>query len=110
LAWLYTIARNLIADYHRSADRTVELVLDEQVVADTIHPESAAELGLTQDKLASALTHLTEEQRQVVILKFIEGYDNKSVAQMLGKPVGAVKSLQHRALASLRRILTRDEG
>jgi RNA polymerase sigma-70 factor (ECF subfamily) len=48
---------------------------------------------------------LTPDQRQVVILKFLEGWSNAEVAETLNKPVGAVKSLQHRALGALRRIL-----
>ena len=110
LAWLYTIARHLVANHHRSVGRRRQLDLDEQLVADTIHPEAAAELGLTQDRLAAALACLTEEQCQVIVLKFVEGYDNKAVAQMLNKPVGAVKSLQHRALVRLRGILESDDS
>ena len=105
LAWLYTIARNLVADYHRRAAKSEPLSLDEQLVADAVDPETAAEHSLTQDKLTAAIVHLTEDQRQVILLKFIEGLDNETVAQTLGKTVGSVKSLQHRALGALRRIL-----
>ena len=49
---------------------------------------------------------LTEEQRQVIILKFIEGMDNASVARVVGRSEGAVKSLQHRALVALRKMLS----
>ncbi|MBL7064892.1 MAG: sigma-70 family RNA polymerase sigma factor [Anaerolineae bacterium] len=98
LAWLYTIARNLITDYQRQAGQVMTLPFYEQLVTEAGDLEQAAERGLVQRRLAAALTHLTEDQRQVVILKFIEGLDNTEVARMLGKPVGAVKSLQHRAL------------
>ena len=77
-------------------------------MADTAGPEKIAELSLTQSRLAAAIERLTESQRQVILLKFIEGLDNETVAQTLDKPVGAVKSLQHRALAALRRILDRN--
>jgi len=105
LAWLYTIARNLITDHHRRGGQATILTLDEQLVAESGDLEQAAERGLAQRRLAAALPHLTKDQQQVIILKFIEGLDNAEVAQILGKPVGAVKSLQHRALAALRRIL-----
>jgi len=82
----------------------------EQLVTEAGDLEQAAERGLVQRRLAAALTHLTEDQRQVVILKFIEGLDNTEVARMLGKSVGAVKSLQHRALAALRRALEGNGG
>ena len=52
---------------------------------------------------------LTADQRQVIILKFYEGLTNQEVAASLEKPVGAVKSLQHRALQSMRRIYERDD-
>jgi RNA polymerase sigma-70 factor (ECF subfamily) len=108
LAWLYTIARNLITDHHRRTGQVTMLPLDEQLVAETDDLEQAAERGLAQRRLAAALVHLTEDQRQVIILKFIEGLNNAEVAQMLGKPVGAVKSLHPRALAALRRVLERN--
>lgn len=109
LAWLYTIARNLVTDYHRRAGRSPSLPLDEQLVARTASPEETAERSLTQEGLFAAIACLTEGQRQVVLLKFIEGLDNETAAQTLGKSVGAVKSLQHRALAELRQILEQND-
>jgi len=109
LAWLYTIARNLVTDHHRRGGQATILPLDEQLATESGNLERAAERGLAQRRLAAALPHLTEDQRQVIILKFIEGLDNAEVAQMMGKPVGAVKSLQHRALAALRRTLDKNE-
>ena len=58
--------------------------------------------------LAAALRHLTEEQRQVILLKFMEDLNNNQVALMLGKTEGAVKSLQHRALRALRRAIAKE--
>jgi len=110
LAWLYTIARNLVTDYRRRAGQAAMLPLDEQLVAEVDDMEQVTERGLAQRRLAAALTHLTEDQRQVIILKFIEGLNNAEVARTLGKSVGAVKSLQHRALAALRRALERNGG
>lgn len=105
LAWLYTIARNLVTDHHRRAGRSLPLPLDERLVASTDAPEETVEHRLAQHRLAAAVARLTEDQRQVILLKFVEGLDNETTAQTLGKSVGAVKSLQHRALAALRCIL-----
>jgi len=108
LAWLYTIARNLVADLHRQADH---LPLDE---ASEISTDGKADLArgvdrrIQADCLAAALQHLTEEQRQVVLLKFMEDLNNAQVARLLGKSEGAVKSLQHRALGALRRGLEKE--
>lgn len=108
LAWLYTIARNLVTDHRRQAARATMLPLEEQLVAKDDDVERAAEHGLTQRRLAAALVRLTQDQRQVILLKFVEGLNNNEAARVLDKPVGAVKSLQHRALAALRRVLERN--
>lgn len=108
LAWLYTIARHLVADHHRRAGRATMVPLDNGLVADSVDPEDAASLMLSQRRLAAALAELTEDQRQVVVLKFFEGLDNQTVAMIVDKSVGAVKSLQHRGLAALRRVYERE--
>ncbi len=102
LAWLYTIARNLVTDYYRRAGRFVPLSLEEQLTAGTVGPEEVVEHRLAQDRLVATMACLTEDQRQVILLKFVEGLDNETVARTLGKSVGAIKALQHRALAALR--------
>lgn len=104
LAWLYTIAHNLITDHYRHAGRPLPIPLDEEFVTSPA-AEDIAERVLAQHRLACAIARLTDDQRQVILLKFVEGLDNETVAQTMGKSLGAVKSLQHRALAALRRIL-----
>jgi RNA polymerase sigma-70 factor, ECF subfamily len=64
---------------------------------------------LTQRRLTIAITQLTEDQRQVILLRFIEGLDNATAAAVLSKSVNAIKALQHRALTSLRRILEKND-
>jgi RNA polymerase sigma-70 factor (ECF subfamily) len=106
LAWLYTIARNLISDYARHSQRRPTTVpLEEQLMTQLSNPGWSAEITLTQQMLATALSHLTEEQRQVIILRFVEGMNSKTVAQVMDKSLGAIKALQHRALVALRQIL-----
>jgi RNA polymerase sigma-70 factor (ECF subfamily) len=103
-AWVFRIARNRIIDLHRRQSRRREVELDQNIAG---HEDltAAVEQALDRDQIQAALSRLTEEQRQVIILRFIEGFDNASVARVLGRSQGAIKSLQHRALASLRRIL-----
>jgi RNA polymerase sigma-70 factor (ECF subfamily) len=98
----------LVTDHHRRAGRSLPLLADERLVSNTADPEQVVQSRLTQHRLVAALAHLTEDQRQVIILKFVEGLDNKTTARALGKSVGAVKALQHRALAALQRILDQD--
>jgi RNA polymerase sigma-70 factor (ECF subfamily) len=109
LAWLYTIARNLITDHRRKVQKAQPLELDHQRIPSTLNVETAVENALTQNQVITAITQLTDDQSQVIVLRFIEGLDNKTVASILGKSVNAVKALQHRALASLRRILDQDD-
>jgi RNA polymerase sigma-70 factor (ECF subfamily) len=109
LAWLYTIAHNLVTDYYRSTERATMIPLDEHLVADVTGPEDATGHTLAQQRLVAAIDQLTEDQRQVILLKFFEGLDNETVARLLGKSCGAVKALQHRALAALWRILESNE-
>lgn len=104
-AWLYRIANNLVTDHFRRRPRNNHLPLEETQIATDDNPNDMMERGFTQRELASALSMLTDEQQQVVILKFVDGLSNIEVAQVLGKTEGAIKSLQHRALASLGRVL-----
>jgi len=109
-AWVFRIARNCLIDLSRRRQRRPQVGLYEGIPDDTQDsPQTAAERSAAQDELRLALTRLTEEQRQVIILKFIEGMDNASVARVLGRSQGAVKSLQHRALISLRKIISSEE-
>lgn len=109
LAWLYTIARNLVTDHHRRTKQVQPLESEKQLAAEETDVEGSVLGKLTQRRLTIAVTQLTEDQRQVILLRFIEGLDNATVASILGKSVNAVKALQHRALASLRRILEKDD-
>jgi RNA polymerase sigma-70 factor (ECF subfamily) len=109
LAWLYTIARNLITDHHRRNQKMPQFELDEQIIVDAIDVEEIVEDELSVRQVVAAISYLTEDQRQVVVLRFVEGLDNATVAQTLDKSINAVKALQHRGLASLRRILYQDD-
>lgn len=109
LAWLYTIARNLVTDHYRAQGLASHLPLEESLVAgETQQPAQAAERHQGQDCLARALECLTDEQRQVLLLKFIEDRGIAEVAELLGKNERAIRSLQHRALAALNRAIEKE--
>ena len=105
-AWVFRIARNRLIDLHRRRKRRGEVDLTAPLAAVQISPEVLAERALDRGQIHLALKYLTDEQRQVIVLKFIEGFDNASIARILRRSEGAVKSLQHRALNSLRRIMS----
>lgn len=107
--WLYRIAHNLIVDHFRRSQQNRSAPLDDRLIAGDEDPVKAVERRFENARLRRAIEQLTEEQGQVVMLKFVEGLTNAEVAQTMGKTEGAIKSLQFRALASLRRILEAEE-
>ncbi len=110
-AYLYRIAHNWITDQYRRQPPP-PLELDENLRAeDAAQPENQVDQRNEQDQVRGALRMLTPDQRQVVILRFLEGWENEEVAAAVQKPVTAVRALQHRALAALRRwLLGKEEG
>lgn len=108
-AYLYRIAHNWVTDQYRRQPpprqiEDIDLHEDPNSFTSELVDEK-----IEREKVRTAIRYLTPDQRQVVILKFLEGWSNVEVAETLNKPVGAVKSLQHRALGALRRILL-EEG
>ena len=107
-AYLYRIAHNWITDRYRR-EPLPPLELGEQTPASSGIPDEAGADVVEQARLRAALFRLTPEQRQVVVLKFVEGWENEAIAEMMKKPLGAVKALQHRALGALKRWLLAEE-
>jgi len=108
-AWLYRIARNLLTDYYRrrSKEETVAFDHTSTMPDPEASPADEAEKRQAHQALHRAIAHLTPDQQQVILFKFFEGMGNAQVAEILGKTEGSVKSLQHRALAALGRLLHR---
>ncbi len=104
-AWLFRIAHDRVVDYFRRQAGKETLSLSEWLRAPGEGPAATMEAALARERLRQAFWRLTGEQQQVIILKFGEGLTNAEVGRLLGKSEGAVKSLQHRALVSLRRFL-----
>ena len=105
-AYLYRIAHNWIADYYRRTPDVVEIKETQACIENS--PEDETSLRIRQAQTRRALMQLTPDQQQVIALKYLQGLENEEVAQTLRKPVGAVKSLQHRALARLEKILGKE--
>ena len=105
--WLTRIAQNLARDYYRrTKSRPPDpLELNESWIAHGDDPASHLLNNETAAYLQQALQRLTPEQRDVILLRFIAQMRTPEVARILNKTTGAVKALQHRALASLRREL-----
>lgn len=107
--WLFCTARNLVIDHYRRQQHRNHFPLNEELVESATCTAEAAELHISVDQMREALQKLTPDQRQVILLKFMEGFSNQEIAETLSKSVGSVKSLQHRALTALRHLLATGE-
>ena len=103
-AWLYRIAHNLVANWHRDRSRKQEIPIDDLPVlpAKGDHPETALVRTEEQDALLRLIRRLPPERQNLLILKFVENMSNAEIGQIMGRSEGAVKSLYHRTLLALR--------
>jgi RNA polymerase sigma-70 factor (ECF subfamily) len=102
-AYLYRIAHNWITDHYRR--KPIHLPLEEDLRSTDEDTAQAAAQSIRKQEVRAALQKLTADQRQVVVLRFIEGWETEVIARAMDKPVGAIKALQHRGLSALRRLL-----
>ncbi|RCK72565.1 MAG: RNA polymerase ECF-type sigma factor [Anaerolineae bacterium] len=107
--YLYRIAHNWIQDHYRQKGRRPLEMFDERLADPQQAVDIESESHFLQEQARAALAHLTAEQRLVIVLHFIEGWDQPSIAAALQKPLTAVKALQHRGLQSLRRMLLKED-
>jgi RNA polymerase sigma-70 factor, ECF subfamily len=109
-AWFVTIARNIVLDHVKSARHRLEIT-----TADTIEgrdcvpsPEAAVLERLNSTHLMNAVNQLGEEQRDCVVLRFMQGFSVSETAAVMGKNDGAIKALQHRAVRKLAELVGED--
>jgi RNA polymerase sigma-70 factor (ECF subfamily) len=104
-AWLYRIAHNLVANWHRDNSRRPEIPLDDGLMLRhrvDEHPEIALLQSEEQERLLRIVRRLPSERQHLLILKFVEHLSNAEIGQIMGRSEGAVKSLYHRTLLSMR--------
>ncbi len=101
-AYLYRITHNWIVDYYRDHQPTSELY---ETLQSEEFPEEEAVKRMRQKEIREALHQLTPNQQKVITLRYLEDWSNEEIARVLQKTVGAVKSIQHHALASLQKLL-----
>ena len=111
LAWMIRIARNRFLDHVKSGRVRWEVVVDELPVTFAKgNPETEALATVQGENLRRALARLTEEQQEIVLMRFFQGLQIAEVAGATGRTEGAVKALQFRALRALARILDLEEA
>lgn len=108
-SWVFTIAHHLVVDRRRFASRRPKEVaavrLPEPATTSAPDPQDVVVATDGLDRLLGVLDLLTADQRDVLLLRFVADLSLEEVAEAQGRTVGSVKALQHRALASVRRIL-----
>jgi RNA polymerase sigma-70 factor (ECF subfamily) len=111
-AWLYRIAHNLVANWHRDRGRQKVVPLDDYIGSGSGHsaPETVAESLEESEKLLETILELPEERQQLLILKFVERLSNAEIGEIMNRTEGAIKSLYHRTLLSLRDRLEGEDG
>ncbi len=110
-SWVFTIANNLLIDEHRKRVRRPKVVASLDAARHDVaggNAESEAIRNLTTDEVGRLLEVLTPNQRDVLHLRIIAGLTLAETAEVLERPLGAVKSLQHRAVEALRNQLERN--
>ena len=109
-AYIYRIAHNWVTDYYRCnqpdqpGDEALELIEDHADIPGN------AEQNLSKEEIRFALVNLPEQQRQVIILRYLEGWEHDEIASSLGKSVNAIKVIQHRAVRAMRSQLSIKDG
>ncbi|HQY92945.1 MAG: sigma-70 family RNA polymerase sigma factor [Caldilinea sp.] len=105
--WLYRIAHNLVIDHYRRRGRQGSVDIEEAspTAPEEHNPAVTVEHTLEAERLRAAIRRLTDEQAEVVSLRFLEGYSISEVASMMNRTEGAIKALQYRAVATLRTLL-----
>ena len=111
-AWLYRIAHNMVANWHRDRSRRTFVALEDvsQWSMGDHGPEFAAQLMEDKEALSEAIRRLPAERQELLLLKFLEHLSNAEIGEIMGRSEGAVKSLYHRTLLSLREEMAGSEA
>lgn len=112
VAWLYRIAHNLVANWHRDHSRRQVVALDNVNLQSDLRetPHHAAERVDESEILLAAIKKLPAERQKLLMLKFADRMSNAEIGQIMGRSEGAIKSLYHRTLVSLKELLAEHEN
>jgi RNA polymerase sigma-70 factor (ECF subfamily) len=102
-AWLYSIARNLLANWYRDNSKRTMIPIDAMAhIQSTDEPELESEIVENRETLVAAIKRLPEDRQDLLILKYVNKQSNAEIGQILGRSEGAIKSLYHRTLLTLK--------
>ena len=103
IAWLFSIARNLVVDHVRKMSKRQEISIDEVEIPDKHNIGEALEKKSELERLSQVVKQLTPAQREVIGLRFFAELSSAEVGKILGKSSGAVREMQRAAIETLRR-------
>jgi len=109
-AYLYRVAHNWVTDYYRRNPIPELQIEDHEPVEPDSNPASEVANAMERERVRAAILSLPAEQQQIIQLRFLENWSHEEVAQVLGKSADATRSMQYRAIGSLRRILMEEES
>ncbi len=109
LAWLYAIARNTVIDSYRTRKPVVSLDEAAPIALQDDRLDDRLQLEFEIEALRAAMQQLTQEQQEVITLKFMADYDTAQIAREMGKSEGAIRALQMRALQALARVMKNEK-
>lgn len=108
IAWLYTIAKNLVVDHYRTQKKLVPLEEAAVLASDRGRPDEEVQTRFDLDAMRDALQFLTRDQQQVLILKYLAELPNDNIAKIMNKPEGTIRGLQMRALQTLAKFMKKE--
>lgn len=110
VAWLISIAGNLIIDHYRKKQRNMDMdnILKDAPTTQVVNPEEQAEINLDNYLVKEAVLKLKGDKQKVIMMHFIDGLEYSEIAAALSKTENAVRVIQFRALSDLKQLLARD--
>lgn len=105
-SWLYKIAANTVIDFYRTTKNHIDIEeVREEKLGESNDLSHALETAMEMERVGEALHKLTDDEQNVIIMKFVNELENKEIAEALEKSEGAIRVIQHRALKRLKQIL-----
>ena len=109
IAWLYTIARNLVIDHYRTKRNNLPLEEAVALPSNLSMPDEMAQTQFDLEAMRDGLQALSKDQQQALVLKYIAGLPNDSIAKIMNKQEGTVRGLQMRGLQTLAKYMKEKE-
>ena len=108
-AWLFKIAHNLVVDYLRKKKKRKTIPIEDVQIESGVNPITTVEKKFEMERVQKAMEQLTQQQKEVLSLRFFTGLTSGETAKLLNKNDGAIREMQRAAIEKLRRLLNPNE-